>query len=53
MENKEIVEVLREVLEVISEDKSNLEYGYSWKHQFIKELHISKKAKKELGYNEE
>lgn len=50
MKQEEIVSVLLAILNTIDETNSNIEMGYDWKQSFLKDLSISGKAKKELGY---
>lgn len=48
MENKDLLTILKGILSYIETKEENLEYGYSWKEGFIKDLDIDDKLKKEL-----
>lgn len=49
MKEKELVEIIGGILDYIESKEGDLEYGYSWKQNFLKELDISNKLKKDLG----
>lgn len=51
--NKSIVAVINGILDELESDKSNLEYGSSWKQQMLKDLKIPVEDKKAFGYWEE
>lgn len=49
MKEKELIEIINGILNYIESKEGDLEYGYSWKQNFLKELYISNKLKKDLG----
>lgn len=49
MKDKELISILEGILNYIESKEEDLEYGYSWKQNFLKELYISNKLKKDLG----
>ena len=49
MKNEELIDILKGILDYIESKEGDLEYGYSWKQNFLKELYISNKLKKDLG----
>ncbi len=53
MKNKDLIEIIRGILDYIERKEENLEYGYSWKQGFIKDLDINDKLKKDLGLQED
>jgi len=45
----DLIKVISTIMDEIDSEKSNYEYGYSWKQRILKDLDISTALKKKLG----